>query len=46
MRAGEILVIPSNLKHSAEAMEDTIDLDIFTPPRLDWIQGTDKYLRK
>ena len=46
VRAGEVLVIPSNLKHSAEAIEDTLDLDIFTPPRADWIQGTDAYLRK
>lgn len=44
--AGETLVIPPNVKHSAEAMEDTIDLDVFAPPRQDWIQGTDAYLRK
>lgn len=44
--AGEVLVIPSNLPHSAEALEDTIDLDVFTPPRADWIAGTDAYLRK
>lgn len=44
--AGEVLVIPSNLPHSAVALEDTIDLDIFTPPRADWIAGTDAYLRK
>lgn len=43
---GEVLVIPSNLPHQAEALEDTIDLDIFTPPRADWIAGTDAYLRK
>lgn len=46
VRSGEILVIPSNLPHSAEALEDTIDLDIFCPPREDWIRGTDAYLRK
>lgn len=45
-RAGEVLVIPSNLKHSAVALEDTTDLDIFAPPRADWIAGTDAYLRK
>jgi quercetin dioxygenase-like cupin family protein len=44
--AGEMLVIPPNVKHSAEALEDTIDLDVFSPPRADWIQGTDAYLRK
>jgi quercetin dioxygenase-like cupin family protein len=46
VRSGEVLVIPSNLPHSAEAMEDTVDLDIFCPPREDWIRGTDAYLRK
>jgi len=46
VRAGEILVIPSNMPHSAEALEDTWDLDIFTPPRADWIAKTDAYLRK
>ncbi len=44
--AGEVLVIPSNLPHRAEALEDTIDLDVFAPPRADWIAGTDAYLRK
>lgn len=44
--AGEVLVIPSNLKHSAVALEDTLDLDIFAPPRADWIAGTDAYLRR
>jgi len=44
--AGEVLVIPSNMPHKAEALEDTVDLDIFTPPRADWIAGTDAYLRK
>jgi quercetin dioxygenase-like cupin family protein len=46
VRSGEVLVIPSNLPHSAEALEDTVDLDIFCPPREDWIRGTDAYLRK
>jgi quercetin dioxygenase-like cupin family protein len=46
VRSGEVLVIPSNLPHSAEAIEDTVDLDIFCPPREDWIRGTDAYLRK
>jgi quercetin dioxygenase-like cupin family protein len=44
--AGEMLVIPPNLPHSAVALEDTIDLDVFCPPRADWIAGTDSYLRK
>ena len=46
VRGGEILIIPSNMPHSAEALEDTVDLDIFCPPREDWIRGTDAYLRK
>ncbi|MCL4452994.1 MAG: cupin domain-containing protein [Candidatus Thermoplasmatota archaeon] len=44
--AGEVLVIPSNTKHSAVALEDTLDIDIFSPIRSDWINGTDSYLRK
>lgn len=44
--AGEVLVIPSHMPHQAEALEDTVDLDIFAPPRADWIAGTDAYLRK
>jgi quercetin dioxygenase-like cupin family protein len=46
VRAGEVLVIPSNLPHKAEALEDTLDLDVFTPPRQDWLDGTDDYLRR
>ena len=45
VRAGEILVIPGNLPHAAEALEDTVDFDIFAPPRQDWIQKDDAYLR-
>ena len=44
--AGEVLCIPSNMPHKAEALEDTVDLDIFAPPRMDWINKTDQYLRK
>jgi quercetin dioxygenase-like cupin family protein len=46
VRTGEMLVIPPNLPHSAEALEDTIDLDVFSPPREDWISGQDLYLRR
>src|SRR5437764_12865127 len=46
VHAGEVLCIPSNMPHKAEAMEDTVDLDIFSPPRADWIGKTDQYLRK
>jgi quercetin dioxygenase-like cupin family protein len=46
VRAGEVLTIPPNMPHKAEAMEDTVDLDIFNPPRADWMNKTDNYLRK
>jgi quercetin dioxygenase-like cupin family protein len=46
VRAGEVLTIPPNMPHKAEALEDTVDLDIFNPPRADWINKTDTYLRK
>jgi len=42
---GEVLHIPSNVVHGAVAMEDTLDLDVFTPPRQDWLDKTDNYLR-
>ena len=42
---GEVLHIPSNVVHGAVAMEDTLDLDVFTPPRQDWLDKTDSYLR-
>ena len=45
VRAGEVLVIPPNTPHSAYALEDTIDIDIFSPPREDWLSGTDSYIR-
>jgi len=46
VRAGEVLVIPSNLPHSAQALEDTLDVDIFSPPREDWLNQSDDYLRR
>ena len=42
---GEILFIPSHVPHSAVAMEDTVDVDIFAPRREDWIRKEDSYLR-
>jgi quercetin dioxygenase-like cupin family protein len=45
VHAGEVLHIPSDLPHKAEALEDTLDVDIFCPPRQDWLDGTDVYLR-
>jgi quercetin dioxygenase-like cupin family protein len=46
LHAGEVLVIPSMVWHKAEALEDTLDVDVFDPPRQDWINKTDAYLRK
>lgn len=43
--AGEVLYIPSSVPHRAEALEDTVDVDIFSPPRQDWLQGTDTYFQ-
>lgn len=43
VRAGEVLHIPSGLAHEAVALEDTLDVDIFSPPRADWLDGTDTY---
>jgi quercetin dioxygenase-like cupin family protein len=46
VRRGEVLVIPKNLPHKALALEDTLDVDVFSPPRQDWLDGTDRYLRE
>ena len=45
VHAGEVLCIPSNMPHEAWALEDTLDLDVFDPPREDWLNKTDSYLR-
>ena len=44
--AGEVILFPSNLPHRFEALEDTIDIDTFSPPRKDWIEGTANYFTK
>jgi quercetin dioxygenase-like cupin family protein len=44
--AGEVLYIPSNVPHKAEALEDTLDIDVFSPPRQDWLDGTDTYFNR
>ena len=44
--AGEVLLIPSNVPHKAEALDDTLDVDVFSPPREDWLNKTDSYLRR
>ena len=43
VRAGQVLHIPSNVPHMAEALEETLDVDVFSPPRQDWLDGTDTY---
>lgn len=45
VHAGEVLVIPSMVRHRAEALEDTLDVDVFDPPRQDWLDGSDGYIR-
>jgi quercetin dioxygenase-like cupin family protein len=46
VRAGEVLHIPANVPHEARALEDTLDVDIFSPPRQDWLDGTDSYFQR
>ena len=43
---GQVLRIPSNVPHMAVALEDTLDLDIFSPIRHDWLSKDDAYLRR
>jgi quercetin dioxygenase-like cupin family protein len=45
VNAGECLTIPPDMPHKAEALEDTVDFDVFNPPRADWVNKTDAYLR-
>ena len=46
VHAGEVLLIPSNIPHKAEALEETLDVDVFSPPRQDWLEKKDDYLRR
>ena len=46
LNEGDVLHIPSGVEHSAVALDDTLDLDVFSPIREDWLKGTDYYLRK
>ena len=46
VREGEVLHIPSRVPHQAEALDDTFDLDVFSPIRQDWLDKTDDYLRR
>ncbi len=36
VREGEVVHIPARLPHQAEALEDTLELDFFSPPRREW----------
>lgn len=45
LKAGEVVTIPAFLPHRANILEDTVSIDVFTPPRADWLDGTDAYLR-
>ncbi len=46
VREGEVLHIPSHVPHEARALEDTLDVDVFNPPRQDWLDGTDSYFQR
>jgi quercetin dioxygenase-like cupin family protein len=46
VNAGDVLCIPSSMPHEAWALVDTLDLDVFTPPREDWLNKSDDYLRR
>jgi quercetin dioxygenase-like cupin family protein len=46
LRPGEVLLIPGGVPHGAEFLEDTVEMDFFSPPRQDWIDRTDAYLRR
>ena len=45
LSAGDVVYLPSNVPHKAEALEDTLDVDVFSPPRQDWLDGTDTYFQ-
>ena len=44
--SGQVLTIPSNVPHKAQALADTLDVDVFSPPRQDWLDGTDNYFHE
>jgi quercetin dioxygenase-like cupin family protein len=45
VRAGQVLHLPSHVWHEADVLEDSVVLDVFSPPREDWLAKTDSYLR-
>jgi quercetin dioxygenase-like cupin family protein len=46
VEAGDVLFIPSNVPHKAVALADTLDVDVFSPPRQDWLDGSDSYFHR
>lgn len=46
VRAGEVLTIPPHAPHGVEVLEDSVVVDVFSPPRDDWKRGDDAYLRR
>ena len=46
VRTGEVLAIPPNVPHAVEVLEDSVVVDVFSPPRDDWKRGDDSYLRR
>ncbi len=46
VRSGEVIVIPPNLPHGVDVVEESEAIDVFNPVRQDWIDGTDAYFQK
>ena len=46
LTAGDSIIIPGNRRHKALMIGKVIETDTFSPPRQDWIDGSDAYLRK
>jgi quercetin dioxygenase-like cupin family protein len=46
LHKGEVILIPSNVPHSAVALQDYLGIEVFSPIRIDWLTGKDDYLRK
>ena len=42
---GQSLELKPNQPHGVEVLEDAVAIDVFSPPREDWITGDDAYLR-
>jgi quercetin dioxygenase-like cupin family protein len=46
LHAGDVVVIPSNVPHEALMIGEVVEIDSWSPPREDWLDGSDHYLRK